>query len=103
MRLLSTTRLLLALSVSAFAIVSVAPTIAEAQSRGARKAKAEKQSRARGSARGIRVAQRPASVGSNGLCQRDSGTPESQLNFRNPCDVEEFWRRINDRGSAGER
>ena len=36
---------------------------------------------------------RPASVGSNGLCQRDTGTPTSQLNFRNRCDTEEFWNR----------
>lgn len=45
-----------------------------------------------------RTAQRSATVGRNGLCQRDTGTPESQLNFRNVCDVEEFWARINDRG-----
>ena len=36
---------------------------------------------------------RPASIGSNGLCQRDTGTPTSQLNFRNRCDTEEFWNR----------
>lgn len=36
---------------------------------------------------------RPASVGSNGLCQRDTGTPTGQLNFRNRCDTEEFWNR----------
>jgi len=38
---------------------------------------------------------RPASVGPNGLCQRDTGTPTSQLNFRNKCDTEEFWNRMN--------
>ena len=38
-------------------------------------------------------ARRPASVGPNGLCQRDTGTPTSQLNFRNRCDTEEFWNR----------
>jgi hypothetical protein len=36
---------------------------------------------------------RPASVGPNGLCQRDTGTPTGDLNFRNRCDVEEFWNR----------
>ncbi len=36
---------------------------------------------------------RPYSVGYNGLCQRDTGTPTSQLDFRVGCDVEEFWRR----------
>ena len=36
---------------------------------------------------------RPASVQANGLCQRDTGTPTSQLNFRNKCDTLEFWNR----------
>ena len=52
---------------------------------------------------GYRVARRPASVASNGLCQRDTGTPESQLDFRNKCDVEEFWARIIDRGTSADR
>lgn len=43
-----------------------------------------------------------ASIGQEGLCQRDTGTPLSSLDFRNSCDVEEFWRRQDDRGSAGE-
>ena len=42
--------------------------------------------------------QRPASVGPNGLCQRDTGTPTGQLNFRNRCDTEEFWNRIQSQG-----
>lgn len=37
---------------------------------------------------------RPASVAANGLCQRDTGTPTGQLNFRNRCDTEEFWQRM---------
>jgi hypothetical protein len=41
---------------------------------------------------------RPASVAENGLCQRDTGTPTSQLNFRNRCDTEEFWTRMQERG-----
>lgn len=32
-------------------------------------------------------------VAANGLCQRDTGTPNSRLSFRNKCDVEEFWAR----------
>ncbi len=59
---------------------------------------------ATGSGRVLRAnrARQPASVGSDGLCQRDTGTPISSLDFRNACDVEEFWRRQDDRGSAGE-
>ena len=38
---------------------------------------------------------RPASVAPNGLCQRDTGTHTSQLNFRNRCDTLEFWERMN--------
>ena len=45
---------------------------------------------------------RPASVGPNGLCQRDTGTPTGDLNFRNKCDTEEFWRRM-ERGGYGRR
>lgn len=43
---------------------------------------------------------RPASVASNGLCQRDTGTPTSSLNFRNRCDTEEFWNRMQERGNG---
>src|SRR5262249_8481817 len=39
-----------------------------------------------------------STVGSNGLCQRDTGKPDSELNFRNRCDTEEFWARIQSRG-----
>ncbi len=46
-------------------------------------------------------ARRPASVAANGLCQRDTGTPTSDLNFRNKCDTEEFWNRMNERGGFG--
>ena len=41
---------------------------------------------------------RPASVAQNGLCQRDTGTPNSSLNFRNECDMREFWARMNRQG-----
>lgn len=40
---------------------------------------------------------RPASVGPNGVCQRDTGTPTSELNFRNRCDTQEFWARQNEK------
>lgn len=46
---------------------------------------------------------RPSTVAANGLCQRDNGKPESQLNFRNRCDTEEFWARINERAFSGGR
>jgi hypothetical protein len=70
------------------------PGEAVAQSQGARQAKGKK----------VAVVQRrPASVGQNGLCQRDTGTPDDKLNFRNRCDVEEFWRRIMDRASESSR
>lgn len=90
-------KIIVAVIAAAASIAWVSPDAAEAQSRerGAR-AKAVK-------AQPARVAARSASVGQNGLCQRDTGTPADKLNFRNPCDVEEFWRRIMDRGAAGER
>lgn len=47
------------------------------------------------------VVQRAASVQPNGLCQRDTGKPMSDLDFRNKCDVEEFWTRTFERGSQG--
>lgn len=72
----------------------LAPSDAEARSRGYKKSAPKKY---------YRVYQRPASVGPNGLCQRDTGTPTSELNFRNRCDTEEFWRRMNERGGFGRR
>jgi hypothetical protein len=36
----------------------------------------------------------------NGTCQRDTGTHNSSLNFRNRCDMEEFWARQNGRGGG---
>jgi hypothetical protein len=76
-----------------FALASIAPPDAEAQ--GYRKKKAYKYYRS------THVARRPASIGHNGLCQRDTGTPTSQLNFRNRCDTEEFWNRMQEQGSRG--
>ena len=66
------------------------PDEASAQSRGYRYKNGKKY---------YRSYRRPASVASNGLCQRDTGTPTSQLNFRNKCDTEEFWNRQQSRGS----
>ena len=84
-------RYLLTALAAVLALVWLMPEEADAHSRGYRK-------------RGAKVyyyrsAQlpfygRPASVGPNGLCQRDTGTPTSQLNFRNRCDTEEFWNRM---------
>ncbi|MGE0626604.1 MAG: hypothetical protein AB7O43_02175 [Hyphomicrobiaceae bacterium] len=43
---------------------------------------------------------RPYSISDNGLCQRDTGTATSDLNFRNRCDVEEFWKRMEENGGG---
>lgn len=71
---------------SVMALSLTVPEPAEAQQRGARAKKERKV---------MRHAPRPASVGPNGLCQRDTGTPNDKLDFRNRCDVEEYWNRIN--------
>ena len=41
---------------------------------------------------------RSNTVAPNGLCQRDTGTHNSQLSFRNKCDTLEFWERMNRNG-----
>lgn len=79
-------RPLIAASLLALPAVALAPADAGAQERAARAKKAPP-----AAARvATRQQVRPASVGSNGLCQRDTGTPTGQLNFRNRCDTEEF-------------
>ena len=88
-------RVRLTILAAAMSLVWIAPEEASAQSRGARTKKSRVQI--------ARVERRPASVGANGLCQRDTGTPLSELNFRNQCDTEEFWRRLMERGGSGER
>lgn len=86
-----------AIALFAASTIAPAPAPAEAASRSrVAKSKAAK-------AGAVRVARRPASIGQNGLCQRDTGTPDSQLNFKNRCDVEEFWARTMDRGSQADR
>lgn len=42
---------------------------------------------------------RSSTTAANGLCQRDTGTPNSQLDFRNRCDTQEFWARIQGNSS----
>ncbi len=74
----------------ATALVWIAPADADARSRTQRVKKYKQHH--------VGFYQRPASVGPNGLCQRDTGTPLSQLNFRNKCDTEEFWNRIHGQG-----
>lgn len=44
---------------------------------------------------------RSNTTAANGLCQRDTGVPNSQLNFRDKCDTQEFWARIQ--GNSGRR
>jgi hypothetical protein len=81
-------KIVMSMVAAAAAIVWLAPADASAQSGGYR-AKLEK----RHAVPHHRHSGRPASVGPNGLCQRDTGTPTGQLDFRNRCDVEEFWNR----------
>ena len=84
--------MIIALS-TALSLAWVAPDDAIAQTREVRIKKQQKQDR---------TARRPASVGAIGLCQRDTGTPTSQLDMRKQCDAEEFWNRMNDLGSTGD-
>ena len=87
-------KFLLALVAVGFAAAVIVPHSADAAQRGYRKGKVKH----------VKVVyRRPASIAANGLCQRDTGTPTSQLNFRNRCDTEEFWNRMNERGSFGRR
>lgn len=85
-------RFLIALALASFSLASWAPTDAEARNRSYR-AK-------HGKPAAYHYDRRPASVGANGLCQRDTGTPTGNLNFRNRCDVEEFWARTMQRGGG---
>ena len=87
-------KFIVALVGAAFAATIVLPDNADAAQRGYRNGKARYHKV---------VTRRPASVGPNGLCQRDTGTPTGQLNFRNRCDTEEFWNRMNERGNFGRR
>lgn len=86
-------KLMLFALATALSLAWVAPGDATAQTREVRAKKQQKQDR---------TVRRPASVGANGLCQRDTGTPTSQLDMRKPCDAEEFWNRMNDLGSSGD-
>lgn len=90
----------LATLAAALPLVWLLPPEASAQSSSGARAK---QSRAQAARRPAQAQQHRASVGSNGLCQRDTGTPTSQLDFRNRCDTEEFWRRIMDAGGSAEK
>jgi hypothetical protein len=87
-------KFLVSILVATVGLVWLTPEPAEARGRSYRTKRAPTY---------YRSYQRPASVGSNGLCQRDTGTPTSQLNFRNKCDTEEFWNRMNGRGGFGRR
>ncbi len=83
-------KMLIACLAGLVALVFVMPEDAAAQGHGYRNS----------GKKHYRTYRRPASVGSNGLCQRDTGTPTSQLNFRNKCDTEEFWARTQARGGG---
>lgn len=91
-------KVFVAACVATLALATVAPEPADAAS----KSRVTKSKSSRNVAT-YHAARRPASVGANGLCQRDTGTPDSQLNFRNKCDVEEYWNRIMDRGNSSDK
>ncbi len=82
--------ILAALAATAVAFAATAPSEAVAQDRGFRKAPAKHT--------GARFYDRAHSVQANGLCKRDTGTPSSDLNFKNKCDVEEYWARVLEGG-----
>ena len=86
-------RIKLTLLTSALAVFWLMPPPAEAQQERGARAKVKQAKTYR------RPEPRAASVGRNGLCQRDTGTSDSALNFRNRCDVEEFWTRMMERGT----
>ncbi len=82
---------------SVFALMTIVPGEADA----AGKRRGVKAGAKQGQA--VRVVSRSASTSTNGLCQRDNGTPMDKLNFRNKCDVEEFWTRIMERSGDNTR
>jgi hypothetical protein len=79
-------KIVLAALAAAVSVFAIAPPDASAQGRGFKK-QTQKHT-------GARFYGRAHSVDHNGLCKRDTGTPASQLNFRNKCDVEEYWNRV---------
>ena len=79
-------KLILAAIAAAVTISCLVPAEASAKSRNTRKSQIEYRG----------VYDRTNSVQPNGLCQRDTGTPTSQLNFRNKCETEEYWARVLD-------
>ena len=83
-------KVLFAALAATVSIIALAPTDASAQQRGYRKAEVKHT--------GARFYGRAHSVDHNGLCKRDTGTPSSQLNFRNKCDTEEYWARVFENG-----
>lgn len=80
---------ILAIAAAVVAFTAIAPAEAADQGRAYRAATTQKH---------YRYYTRPASVQANGLCQRDTGTSSSQLNFRNKCDTEEYFARVFERG-----
>jgi hypothetical protein len=90
------------LTIAALAIALAASwtTGADARDRGVRYYKS-KPSKVRVVRKPAGYYRRPSTVAANGLCQRDTGKPDDKLNFRNRCDTEEFWARIEERSSPG--
>ena len=80
-------KFILAALAATVSLSCLAPVEADAKSRNTRKSYVEHREY-----RG--VYDRPHSVQNNGLCQRDTGVPTSQLSFRNKCETEEYWNRV---------
>ena len=76
------------------ALVWLVPADAAAQSRSDRTKKAKQQT-------SERLARRTVARTNGGLCQRDTGKSTSSLDFRNRCDMAEFWTRMDELGSGG--
>ncbi len=83
-------KVLFAALAATVSFIALAPADASAQQRGYRKAEVKHT--------GKRFYGRAHSVDHNGLCKRDTGTPSSELNFRNKCDTEEYWARVFENG-----
>ena len=86
---------LAALLAGVFLLSSV--DIANAQDSGAQYRTSKSKAAVRKKHRAYR---RPSTVNAQGLCQRDTGKPDSELDFRNKCDTEEFWARNQERGTG---
>ena len=88
-------KLLVAFLAGVFAVASVASEAPAAEKRTQYRAAKQKPVTA--------SRYRSSTTQANGLCQRDTGKPTSELSFRDKCDMEEFWNRMDRGGGFGRR